>query len=111
MVAELNLTNVPTHPQATALVEAGVASTLLPENLALVTRLSGVIKPANATLALLFDPQTSGGLIAGVPADRAQACIDDMKRNGMPHAAIVGEALRSTGDQTGQLRLRGAFSE
>ncbi len=108
---ELNLDNVPAYPQAVALAETGMASTLLPENLALACRLSGDTQHSPAVLALLFDPQTSGGLIAGVPADRAQACIDDMKRNGMPHAAIVGEALRSTGDQTGQLRLRGAFSE
>ena len=110
MDAELNLTDVPTYPQAIALALAGIASTLLPENLALACRLSGVVPPPAATLNLLFDPQTSGGLVAGVPANRAQACIDDMKRAGMPEAAIIGDVLRSTGDQTGRLRLRGVFS-
>ncbi len=111
MDAELNLTEVPMYPQAIALAEAGIASTLLPENLALACRLSGALPHSAATLAVLFDPQTSGGLVAGLPADRAQACVDDLKRNGMADAAIVGDVLRSTGDRTGQIRLRGAFNK
>ena len=110
MEAELNLTDVPAYPQATALAQSGIASTLLPENLSLACRLSGDELPSAATLAVLFDPQTSGGLVAGVPAARAQACIDDLKRNGMADACIVGDVLRSTGDRTGQLRLRGTFT-
>ena len=111
MNAELNLTNIPTYPQALALAEGGIASTLLPENLALASRLSGDAPYCAAVLAVLFDPQTSGGLIAGVPANRAQACVDDLKRNGMADAAIIGEVLMTAGVRTGQLRLRGAFNQ
>ena len=109
--AELNLTEVSTYPQALALAKAGIASTLLPENLALACRLCGEPPRSAATLAVLFDPQTSGGLVAGVPANRAQACLDDLKRNGMADSAIVGDVQRSTGDRTGEIRLRGALIE
>ena len=107
--AELNLADVPTYPQAMALAEAGISSTLLPENLSLACRLSADVLPSAATLAVLFDPQTSGGLVAGVPAAQAQACIDDLKRSGMADAAIIGAVLRSAANRTGQLRLMGAF--
>lgn len=110
MNAELNLTDVPTYPQVIALAKAGIASTLLPENLSLACRLRGDVLPSAATLAILFDPQTSGGLVAGVPAVHAQACIDDLKRNGIADACIIGDVLRSTADQTGQLRLTGMFT-
>ncbi len=109
MAAELDLTEVPTYPQAIALAEAGIASTLLPENLALACRLSGEAPHSAATLAVLFDPQTSGGLVAGVPANRAQACIDDLRKSGMQHAVIIGEVLQSGGIPAGHLFVRGTF--
>jgi selenide,water dikinase len=39
--------------------------------------------------ALLFDPQTSGGLLAGVPANQADACVLALHRHHVP-AAVVG---------------------
>ena len=40
---------------------------------------------------LLFDPQTSGGLLAGVPADRADACVKALREIGYRHASRIGE--------------------
>jgi selenide,water dikinase len=39
---------------------------------------------------LLCDAQTSGGLLASVPADRAEALCRELIRRGVPVAAIVG---------------------
>lgn len=49
----------------------------------------------NVTFAMeevLFDPQTSGGLLIAVPEKQAEALLADLKKEGHP-AAIVGEIL------------------
>jgi selenide,water dikinase len=45
--------------------------------------------------ALLFDPQTSGGLLIAVAPDKADALLARLKAN-HPHAAIVGECVART---------------
>ena len=109
VAGKVDLETIATYPQALALAQSGIASSLLPENLFLASRLVDDASISAATLALLFDPQTSGGLVAGLPADRARACVGDLKRFGMPDAAIIGEVLSSGQLRQGQLRLRGAF--
>jgi selenide, water dikinase len=47
-------------------------------------------------LDLLFDPQTSGGLLAAVDSGDAEAALADLKAEGMD-AAIVGEACGPSG--------------
>jgi selenide,water dikinase len=36
----------------------------------------------------LLDPQTSGGLVAGIPADRADACLAALAAAGVPAAEV-----------------------
>ncbi len=42
-------------------------------------------------MALLVDPQTSGGLLAALPPDRAVACLVALRAAGID-AAIIGQA-------------------
>ena len=42
---------------------------------------------------LLFDPQTSGGLLIAVAADESVKLVDTLKANGIEVAAIVGEVV------------------
>jgi len=42
--------------------------------------------------SLLFDPQTSGGLLIAVAPDRAPALLAELKKI-HPHAAVVGECV------------------
>ena len=44
---------------------------------------------------LLFDPQTSGGLLLAVPRDQAGACVDRMHEQGIAEAAVIGEVAES----------------
>lgn len=42
---------------------------------------------------IVFDPQTAGGLLAGVPANNADACLDALKALSYSHACVIGEVL------------------
>ena len=47
--------------------------------------------------SILFDPQTSGGLLATIAADKAPACLAALVSAGYPAAAIIGKIV-STAD-------------
>ncbi len=44
---------------------------------------------------LMFDPQTSGGLLMGVSAESATAFVEDLNGAGISVAAIIGEVIDS----------------
>ena len=53
---------------------------------------SSVQVKGNISLAMqdiLYDPQTSGGLLFALPAVEAEACLTALKRD-IPNAAIIG---------------------
>ena len=52
---------------------------------------------------LLFDPQTSGGLLISIPAGQADALLADMKESGVEYAACIG---RVSGKGTGKIHVR-----
>ena len=83
---------VPLLPGAAECVAQGIFSSLQPANLRLKR---GVSNEAQAlkhpAYPLLFDPQTSGGLLAAVPAERAEACLAALRAAGYEEAAAIGE--------------------
>jgi selenide,water dikinase len=83
---------VPVLPGALELVSQGVESTLAPNNALAVPNLSS--EPRER---ILIDPQTSGGLLGGVPAARAEACRRALLAAGMT-AAIVGVVEENSPD-------------
>ena len=82
--AVLWLDAIPVLPGALELAAQGIESTLAPDNR---RALPGMDNEARA--ALLIDPQTSGGLLAGVSASRAEACLLALQAAGL-QAAVVG---------------------
>jgi selenide,water dikinase len=46
-----------------------------------------------AVADLMYDPQTSGGLILGVPAKRAAEVLDVLSKEGVKPIAEIGEVL------------------
>src|SRR5262245_10569936 len=91
--AELDRASIPLYAEVGILARDGIASTLLPENLALAVLLRRQLDPW--IRAVLFDPQTSGGFLAGIPADRAGSCVARLRSTGHAHAAIIGHVGRT----------------
>ncbi|MDO9385188.1 MAG: selenide, water dikinase SelD [Thiobacillus sp.] len=92
--AELELEALPVLAGARETAAAGILSSLQPANV----RLRRALRNQEAALThpnypLLFDPQTAGGLLAGVPEDRAGACITALHALGYPHAVRIGRIL------------------
>ncbi|MFC3286019.1 selenide, water dikinase SelD [Litchfieldella rifensis] len=89
--AELDLAALPLLDGAEETVAAGILSSLQPANV----RLRRALRDQSAWLdhpryPLLFDPQTAGGLLASVPAERAMDCLSDLRELGYAKAAIIG---------------------
>ena len=96
--AELQLSALPLLDGAVECVQAGIVSSLQPANV----RLRRALRNAEAFVddpryPLLFDPQTAGGLLASVPADRATDCIRALKASGYPQTAAIGR-IRGASD-------------
>lgn len=39
---------------------------------------------------LIFDPQTAGGLLASIPADRVQSCVAELRKLGYERTCVIG---------------------
>jgi selenide, water dikinase len=104
--ALLDPAEIPALDGALALLAAGLTSSLHAAN---QTELAVLASDSSgrdaAATALLLDPQTAGGLLAGVPAEHAGACVAELRRRGgYPHAAEIGVVVPRAGDMP-QVRL------
>jgi len=90
--ASLDLDSIPALEGALEAFRDGHLSSLHPQN----RRASQALFEGGSTMEshrgyeLLFDPQTSGGLLAGVPADQAGSCLSALHQAGFIHAAALG---------------------
>jgi selenide,water dikinase len=96
--AEVHLDALPVLDGALATIRAGVFSSLQPENV----RLRRAVRDPEAAGAderypLLFDPQTAGGLLASVPAERADDCVAALRAAGYPEATAIGRIHADSG--------------
>ncbi|MGB4333537.1 MAG: selenide, water dikinase SelD, partial [Chromatiaceae bacterium] len=89
--ATLRIEAVPLLEGAIETVAAGILSSLQPQNLRLRRAVRDLEQMAgHPRFPLLFDPQTAGGLLAGVPAQRAAACVAELRSLGYAATAIIG---------------------
>ena len=82
--AELDLSALPVLEGAEETSAAGILSSLQPANV----RLRRALRNQQAALshpryALIFDPQTAGGLLASIPQERAGACLEALRALGL----------------------------
>jgi selenide,water dikinase len=96
----LELAAVPLLDGAEETVRAGIVSSLQPQNVRLRRAIANLDQAGkDPRYPLLFDPQTAGGLLAGVPAERALDCVAALRRLGYVHAAIIGSILPASNRQ------------
>jgi selenide,water dikinase len=89
--AVLQIEAVPVLDGAAETVAAGILSSLQPQNLRLRRAVRDLERAArHPRFPLLFDPQTAGGLLAGLPAENASACVAELRDLGYPAAAVIG---------------------
>jgi selenide,water dikinase len=90
--ATLRLSALPLLDGAVQCVQAGILSSLQPANVRLrraIRNPEGFVK--DPRYALLFDPQTAGGLLASVPAEAVSDCIAALHAAGYRHSAVIGQ--------------------
>jgi selenide,water dikinase len=72
-------------------VKAGILSSLQPQNVRLRRAIRDIDTAArHPVYPLLFDPQTAGGLLAGVPADQSTECVKALQAQGYRDAVVIG---------------------
>lgn len=92
--AELDLAALPLLAGAAETAAAGIASSLAPANVRLRRALrNGGAAASHPHYPLIFDPQTAGGLLASVPAERAEPCVRALRALGYASAAAIGRVL------------------
>jgi selenide,water dikinase len=89
---------VPVLDGARECLARGYRSSLHERNRADVAAL---VEPVTGAMArateILLDPQTAGGLLAGVPAGHAASCVAALRAAGYPAAAVIGSCSSSVG--------------
>ncbi len=94
--AQITLENLPLLPGALACFERGFESSLHHQNSRMFESgsLSATPSPgATHSHKILYDPQTSGGLLATIAPENSKRCLERLKSAGYSQAAIIGEII------------------
>jgi selenide, water dikinase len=98
VAARLDPDAVPALDGARELLASGLTSSLHAGNAAALAALSPEDAESDpAFAALLIDPQTAGGLLAGIPAERAEDCVAELTRLGYRATTIGVVTTRERG--------------
>jgi selenide,water dikinase len=91
---KLEIDRVPLLDGARESVAMGIFSSLQPQNVRLRRAIHNHDAASEHPLyPLLFDPQTAGGLLAALPADVAESCVESLRSAGYLKASIIGLVL------------------
>ncbi|ACB53689.1 unknown [Crocosphaera subtropica ATCC 51142] len=98
---ELDLDKIPILTGAKDTIKQGITSSLHPKNLDNQTYLNVHKNIENSpNYSLLFDPQTSGGLLASIPEENSDRCLQELIRAGYTDSQIIGKVIKKTNNIT-----------
>ena len=103
--ADLDLASLPLLAGAGQLLRKGVRSSMHGANALAAGQLQVVGSPDESLLQILFDPQTSGGLLLGVAAPEAQLLLEALRQAGASQACLVGAVSRRTAPEQAAVRV------
>jgi len=104
--AELYLDALPLLDGAKETVAAGILSSLQPANLRLRRAIHEIENAAkHPAFPLIFDPQTAGGLLAGVPEEQVDACVTELKLSGYVDTMIIG-TIKELSDELAPIQIK-----
>ena len=109
----VDLDALPVLEGAVDTIGAGVFSSLQPQNVRLRRAIRNLsTSSAHAHYPLLFDPQTSGGLLASLPEAKVGECLKELQRRGYAQSVVIGRVMASSdaAQRTPFGRPRGARS-
>jgi selenide,water dikinase len=85
---------VPYFPEAKELAEMGMMPGGLHRNRDFRKNMIDIAESVPQYLAdILFDPQTSGGLLIAIPGEKAADLLERLKKEGVMEAAVIGEVV------------------
>jgi selenide,water dikinase len=91
----LAIDRIPLLEGARETVAMGIFSSLYPQNVRLRRAVRDLAAVSRHPLyPLLFDPQTAGGLLAGIPPENAERCVAALHAAGYAQARAIGFAAR-----------------
>jgi selenide,water dikinase len=96
----VSLARLPVFSAAPPLAAAGVTTRGTRQNRETFTPELAFLQGAgdDPRAPLIFDPQTSGGLLIALDGDRAVAFVEELHRRGVPDAAVIGEVTAGAPD-------------
>jgi selenide,water dikinase len=97
--ARIGVRAIPVHPETRALAEAGAVPGGTKANLqfALDNGVRFAPELDEATRFTIADAQTNGGLLASLPAARAEAAVSALRAAGCEAAAVIGRVEAGSG--------------
>ena len=100
LTANINLENIPILDGADETISKKIISTLQDKN----EKFSRYIKNCSKfnkspNYKLLFDPQTAGGMLAGIPKDHVEDCLNDLTKNNYTNARRIGTVKDQTKEE------------
>ena len=102
----VQLSALPTLAGTEFCFEKGFTSSLHAANFSAADNLiTSELAAGHSKYPALFDPQTSGGLLAIAPREEADECILKLHEAGYKQAAIIGHIENTTGDPEKQIRI------
>ncbi len=99
VTVELYVEQLPIFEDALNLVRQGVVSGAIERNKDYASQYVTLADEVTEDIEyMLYDPQTSGGLLISVPEDKSQSLLARLKQEGVANASVIGKVLsRSEG--------------